>query len=43
MLEDYFQDKANVDWEKEYLKIRFTTPYLVFKLRKLWVILDKLS
>lgn len=43
MVEDYDQEKANLDWEKEYLKIRFTTPYLVYKIRKIWVVLDKLS
>jgi hypothetical protein len=25
------------------MKIRFTTPYLVFKLRRLWFIIDKCS
>lgn len=43
MQEDYFQDKTKINWKQEYLKIRFTTPYLVYKLRKLWVILDKFS
>lgn len=43
MQEDYFANNANLDYKKEYLKVRFTTPYLVYKLKKLWIILDKLS
>ena len=43
MQEDYFLDKTKVDWKREYLKIRFTTPYLVYKLRRLWFIVDKCS
>ncbi len=31
------------DWKAEFLKIRFSTPYLVYKLRKIWVFLDKCS
>ena len=43
MQEDYFQDKRNVDWDIEYLKVRFTTPFLVYKLKRLWMVLDKVS
>ena len=43
MMEDYNQDAAAVNWKKEYMKIRFTTPYLVYKVRRLWFILDKCS
>lgn len=34
----YFE---KVDWDKEYMKVRFTTPYLVYKLKPVWMILDK--
>ena len=43
MQEGYFNDKRNLNWKEEYLKIRFTTPYLVYKVRKIWIILDKIS
>ncbi len=43
MQEAYHQEGSLVDWRREFLKIRFTTPYLVFKLRRLWFLLDKCS
>jgi hypothetical protein len=43
MQEDYFQDKTHINWKAELTKIRFTTPYLVYKVRRIWVILDKCS
>ena len=35
--------KQIINWQDEFTKIRFTTPYLVYKVKKLWVILDKIS
>lgn len=32
-----------IDYDKEFMKIRFTTPYLVYKLRRLWFVIDKCS
>jgi len=29
-----------MDWNDEYNKIKFTTPYLVYKMKPLWIILD---
>jgi hypothetical protein len=43
MMEAYSQDKTKVDWNQEFMKIRFTRPYLVYKVRKVWVIIDKCS
>lgn len=43
MQQDYFEADKEVDWRKEYLKIRFSTPYLVYKIRKVWLLLDKIS
>lgn len=37
----YFNE--NVDWDKEYMKVRFTTPYLVYKLKPIWMVIDKAS
>lgn len=43
-MKSYFgEGKVNMEWSKEYMKIRFTTPYLVYKIRPIWVVLDKLS
>ena len=28
------------DWTEEYNKVKFTTPYLVYKIRPIWIILD---
>lgn len=40
---NYFEEKREIDWQAEYVKIRFSTPYLVYKVKSVWVILDKLS
>jgi hypothetical protein len=29
-----------MDWNDEHNKIKFTTPYLVYKMRPIWIILD---
>jgi hypothetical protein len=29
-----------IDWNDEYNKVKFTTPYLVYKMRPIWIILD---
>lgn len=41
----YDEDESRkiVNWQDEFTKIRFTTPFLVYKLKKLWVVLDKIS
>lgn len=43
MAEDYFEKNISYNWNDEYNKVRFTTPYLVYKVRYLWVFLDKFS
>jgi hypothetical protein len=32
-----------MDWIEEYNKVKFTTPYLVYKLRPFWIVLDQFS
>ena len=32
-----------MDWNDEFNKLKFTTPYLVFKMRPIWIILDQFS
>ena len=29
-----------MDWNDEYNKVKFSTPYLVYKMRPIWIILD---
>jgi hypothetical protein len=29
-----------IDWNEEYNKVKFSTPYLVYKMRPIWIILD---
>jgi|LauGreDrversion4_2_1035121.scaffolds.fasta_scaffold12084_10 hypothetical protein len=43
MVEEYNQDATAINWKQEYMKIRFTTPYLVYKVRRIWFIVDKCS
>ena len=43
MQHDYFERAKAVDYEELYREIRFTTPFLVYKIKKLWVVLDKIS
>lgn len=31
------------NWVEEYNKVRFTTPYLVYKLKSIWIVLDQFS
>ncbi|TNV88031.1 hypothetical protein FGO68_gene5171 [Halteria grandinella] len=39
-----YDEKENIkDWHKEFQNVRFTTPYLVYKFKKLWVIIDKVA
>jgi hypothetical protein len=43
-MEGYSADKhKKVDWQAEYLKIRFTSAYFVYKIRILWNVFDKTS
>jgi hypothetical protein len=42
-MQDYEEEDVKNDWEAEYRAVRFTTPYLIFKLKKLWLILDIIS
>ena len=32
-----------VDFEAEYRAVRFTTPYIIYKVKKMWVVLDIIS
>lgn len=32
-----------MDWAEEFNKVKFTTPYLVYKLRPFWIVLDQFS
>jgi hypothetical protein len=32
-----------MDWNDEFNKLKFTTPYLVYKMKPIWIILDQLS
>lgn len=43
MLEVYNDNQSEVDWKTEFMKIRFSTPYLVYKVRKIWFVVDKCS
>ena len=44
MAQRYDDEKSKIfNWHQEYLKVRFTTPYLVYKVKKIWVIMDKIS
>lgn len=43
MQQDYFQKEALVDFEAEYRAVRFTTPYLIYKVKKIWFVLDIIS
>ena len=43
MLEVYNDNQNLVNWKTEFMKIRFSTPYLVYKVRKIWLIVDKCS
>ena len=43
MQHDYFERAKAIDYEEIYKEIRFTTPFLVYKIKKLWVVLDKIS
>ena len=43
MQHDYFERAKAIDYEELYREIRFTTPFLVYKIKKLWVVLDKIS
>ena len=35
--------RPNVDWADEYMKIRFSNQYLVYKIKPIWLLLDRLS
>jgi len=37
------EEKERVNWKEEFKKIRFTRPYLVYKMRKIWFVIDKFS
>ncbi len=43
MLELYNGNPSEVDWKAEFMKIRFSTPYLVYKMRRIWLFVDKCS
>lgn len=43
MQQNYFEERPNLNWQEEYAKIRFSTPYLAYKIKRGWVLLDKLS
>jgi hypothetical protein len=32
-----------IDWNDEFNKLKFSTPYLVYKMKPIWIILDQLS
>ena len=32
-----------MDWNDEFNKLKFSTPYLVYKMKPIWIILDQLS
>ena len=42
-LNDMEEEKERVNWKEEFKKIRFTRPYLVYKMRKIWFVIDKFS
>lgn len=43
MQQDYFQKEALADFEAEYRAVRFTTPYLIYKVKKIWFFFDIIS
>ena len=43
MMEFFADKKKNINWQNEYLKIRFSSAYFVFKIRRLWFFFDKIS
>jgi hypothetical protein len=43
-LKAYFDEKKDeYNWKKEYLKVRFTKEYMVYKVRSAWPVFDILS
>ena len=45
-MQEFFADKRekkSIDWHTEYLKVRFSSAYFVFKIRRLWFFFDKIS
>jgi len=43
MQELYHEKEKEIDWVQEYVKVRYSTPFLVYKMKKVWVIFDQIS